>query len=204
MSEAISVKAPEAKSPTPSLRESLWGIWNSTKIQNPHKGCSDTTFLIYNRHLPNSLRSVGNLHQILKLSLNPCTNKTRGKTSAGQAVRRLALMGRAVSEDCQAVSATLLHPVNPLPSITRSARLIPLPRAARCKSPLGCLLIAHEVWWLSSSPPGNFGNKRTLLPNLYNSTHHQKSGKCEILTQNWPDYVKITPQNSTDYVKSAY
>jgi hypothetical protein len=38
---------------------------------------------------------------------------------------------------------------------------------------------------------------------LYNSTHHQKSGKCEILTQNWPDYVKITPQNSTDYVKTA-
>ena len=32
-------------------------------------------------------------------------------------------MGRAVSEDCQAASATLLHPVNPLPSITRFARL---------------------------------------------------------------------------------
>ena len=25
----------------------------------------------------------------------------------------------------------------------------------------------------------NIGNKRTLLPDLYNSTHHQKSGKCE-------------------------
>ncbi len=49
--------------------------------------------------------------------------KTPGKTSAGQAVRRLALMGRAVSEDCQAASAALLHPVNPLPSITRFARL---------------------------------------------------------------------------------
>ena len=155
--------------------------------------------------MPTFLRSVGNLHQILKLSLNPRTNKTRGKTSAGQAVRRLALMGRAVSEDCQAVSATLLHPVNPLPSITRSARLIPLPRAARCKSPLGCLLIAHEVWRLSSfPPPGKFGNKRTLLPDLYNSTHHQKSGKCENLAKNRPDYVKITPQNSTDYVKGAY
>ena len=35
--------------------------------------------------------------------------------------------------------------------------------------------------------------KRTLLPNLYNSTHHQN-----------PENVKITPQNSTDYVKSAY
>ena len=32
-------------------------------------------------------------------------------------------MGRAVSEDCQAASATLLHPVNPLTFITRSARL---------------------------------------------------------------------------------
>ena len=32
-------------------------------------------------------------------------------------------MGRAESEDCQPASAALLHPVNPLPSITRSARL---------------------------------------------------------------------------------
>ena len=39
------------------------------------------------------------------------TNKTPGKTSASTAVRRLALMGRAVSEDCQAASAMLLHPV---------------------------------------------------------------------------------------------
>ena len=54
-------------------------------------------------------------------------------------------MDRAVSEDCQPASAALLHSVNPLPFITRSARLNPLPRAARCKSPLGCLLIAHEV-----------------------------------------------------------
>ncbi len=61
-------------------------------------------------------------------------------------------MGRAVSEDWQPASAALLHPVNPLPSITRSARLIPLPRAARCKSPLGCLLIAHEVWRLKPFP----------------------------------------------------
>ena len=38
------------------------------------------------------------------------------------------------------------------PSITRFARLIPLPRAARCKSPLGCLLIAHEVWRLKPFP----------------------------------------------------
>ena len=53
----------------------------------------------------------------------PRTHKTPGKTSAGQAVRRLALMGRAVSEDCQAASAALLHPVNPLPFITRFARL---------------------------------------------------------------------------------
>ena len=45
--------------------------------------------------------------------------KAPGKTSAGQAVIRLALMGRAVSEDCQPASAALLHSVNPLPSITR-------------------------------------------------------------------------------------
>jgi hypothetical protein len=36
------------------------------------------------------------------------------------------------------------------------------------------------------------------------TTHHQKSGKCENSDKNWPDYVKITPQNSTDYVKSTY
>ena len=48
------------------------------------------------------------------------------------------------------------------PSITRSARLIPLPRAARCKSPLGCLLIAHEVWRLESSSPENFGDSAIL------------------------------------------
>ena len=29
-----------------------------------------------------------------------------------------------------------------------------------------------------------------------------KSGKCENSAQKWPDYVKITYQNSTDYVKS--
>lgn len=50
-------------------------------------------------------------------------HKTPGKTSVSTAARRLALMGRAVSEDCQAASAMLLHPVNPLPFITRSARL---------------------------------------------------------------------------------
>ena len=38
------------------------------------------------------------------------------------------------------------------PSITRFARLIPLPRAARCKSPLDCLLIAYEVWRLKPFP----------------------------------------------------
>ena len=48
------------------------------------------------------------------------------------------------------------------PSITRSARLTPLPRAARCKSPLGCLLIAHEVWRLSSFSPANFANSAIL------------------------------------------
>ena len=32
-------------------------------------------------------------------------------------------MGRAVSEDCQPASAALLHPVNPLPLITRFPRL---------------------------------------------------------------------------------
>ena len=32
-------------------------------------------------------------------------------------------MGRAVSEDCQPASAALLHSVNPLPLITRFARL---------------------------------------------------------------------------------
>ena len=37
-----------------------------------------------------------------------------------------------------------------------AARLIPLPRAARCKSPLGYLLTAHEVWRLSSFSSGKF------------------------------------------------
>ena len=31
----------------------------------------------------------------------------------------------------------------------------------------------------------------------------EKSGKCENSAQNRADYVKITPQNSTDYVKTA-
>ena len=40
---------------------------------------------------------------------------------------------------------------------------------------------------------------------LYNFDNTpSKSGKCENSVKNWPDYVKITPQNSTDYVKSAY
>ena len=48
--------------------------------------------------------------------------------------------------------------------ITRSARLNPLPRAARCKSPLGCLLIAHEVWSLSAFPhPGKFCELRDFV-----------------------------------------
>jgi len=71
--------------------------------------------------------------------------KTPGKPSAGQAVRRLALW----AERYQKVYALFTF-------ITRSARLIPLPRAARSKSPLGCLLIAHEVWRLSSFFPGKF------------------------------------------------
>jgi len=53
------------------------------------------------------------------------TNKTPGKTSASTAVRRLALVGRAVSEDCQSASATLLHPVNPLPIHNSLRSIIP-------------------------------------------------------------------------------
>ena len=48
-----------------------------------------------------------------------------------------------------------------------------------------------------------YGYSLRFVPYLYNSTHHQKSGKCENSAKNWPDYVKIAPQNSTDYVKSA-
>ena len=48
-------------------------------------------------------------------------------------------MGRAESEDCQSASAALLHSVNPLPSITRSARLKQI-----------------AVWRLSSFSPGKF------------------------------------------------
>ena len=33
-------------------------------------------------------------------------------------------------------------------------------------------------------------------------TSGPKSEKCKNLAKNWLDYVKITPQNSTDYVKS--
>jgi len=47
----------------------------------------------------------------------PRTHKTPGKTSASTAVRRLALW----AERYQKIVS--LHPVNPLPSITRSARL---------------------------------------------------------------------------------
>ena len=88
---------------------------------------------IYKRHLPLLSFSESQHHRQSRLS---ASERSRQKTCP---------MGRAVSEDCQAASAALLHSVNPLPSITRFARLIPLPRAARCKSPPGCLLIAHEV-----------------------------------------------------------
>ena len=55
------------------------------------------------------------------------------------------------------------------PSITRFARLIPLPRAARCKSPPGCLLIAHEVWRLSPFSSGKSCELRDFAcgENLY-------------------------------------
>ena len=77
--------------------------------------------------------------------------KTPGKTSASTAVRRLALW----AELYQKAYALFTF-------ITRSARLIPLPRAARCKSPLGCLLIAHEVWRLESSSPREFRRFRNF------------------------------------------
>ena len=126
--------------------------------------------LYKNRHLPTSLRSVGNLlypphkreyedcEQILKLSLNPTYTPNARQDFSRTSRQKTCPMGRAESEDCQAASATLQHPVNPLPFITRSARLTPLTRAARCKSPLGCLLIAHEVWRLKSSSSANLAD----------------------------------------------
>ena len=96
------------------------------------------TEYIENRHLPSadSARSTeGNIlfpphrreyedcKQILKLSLNP-THKLNARQDFSQhSCQKTCPMGRAESEDCQSASATLLHPVNPLPSITRSARL---------------------------------------------------------------------------------
>ena len=40
-----------------------------------------------------------------------------------------------------------------------------------------------------------YTHQETSIPN-------PKYGKCENSAKNWPDYMKITPQNSTDYVKS--
>ena len=97
-------------------------------------------------------------------------------------------MGRAVSEDCQPASAALLHSVYPLPFITRSARLNPLPRAARCKSPLGCLLIAHEVWRLKPFSPGkfcelrDFAHGQNLCISYRNSPHNKLTGFLLFLT----------------------
>ena len=54
-------------------------------------------------------------------------------------------MGRAVSEDCQSASAALLHPVNPLPSITRYRSIK-----------------QTAVWRLESSSPENFGDSAIL------------------------------------------
>ena len=88
--------------------------------------------------------------------LLPRTHKSTRQDFSQHIYLKTCPLGRAVSEDCQPASTALLHPVNPLPSITRSARLIPLPRVARCKSPLGYLLIAHEAWRLSSFSPGKF------------------------------------------------
>ena len=122
------------------------------------------------------------------------------QNSASIAVRRLALMSRAESEDCQPASAALLHPVNPLPSITRSARLIPLPRAARCKSPPGCLLIAHEVWRLSSFSPGKFCELRDFaygqnLYVLYAKFPPPKAKRLQLV------YAPRSPQGKNDRLR---
>ena len=103
-------------------------------------------------------------------------------------------MGRAVSEDCQPASATLLHSVNPFPSITRSARLTPLPRAARCKSPPGCLLIAHEVWRLSSFSSGKFCELRDFaygqnLCVLYAKFPPPKAKRLQLVMPHWGSII---------------
>ena len=54
----------------------------------------------------------------------------------------------------------------------------------------------------AKSPPMNVLTPG--VPRLSRTFLASKSGKCENSAKNWPDYVKITPQNSTDYVKSAY
>ena len=52
-------------------------------------------------------REYEDCEQILKLSLNPTHKYNARQNSASTAVRRLALMGRAESEDCQPASAPL-------------------------------------------------------------------------------------------------
>ena len=60
-------------------------------------------------------------------------------------------------------------PVNNIPAFGQDIENIPLPRAARCKSPPGCLLIAHEVWRLSPFSSGKSCELRDFAygENLY-------------------------------------
>ena len=110
-------------------------------------------------------------------------HKTPGKTSAGQAVRRLALMGRGVSEDCQAASAALLHPVNPLPSITRSARLN--------KQRSGDFRL---------SPPANFANS-AILPSDKISTFFMQNFLLQKPKDSSWSMPLLSPQGKNDRLR---
>ena len=67
------------------------------------------------------------------------------------------------------------------------------------ENPYLSLTQAAKLLQISMARNGSF----RCGPYLFEQSHHQKSGKCENSAKNQPDYVKITPQNSTDYVKTA-
>jgi len=123
---------------------------------------------------PPHKREYEDCKQILKLLLPPPSSKLSGTCPLAKASLSSHRRSRlSVSERTQ-------------PYITRFARLIPLPRAARCKSPLGCLLIAHEVWRLKPFP---LQSRKTPACNA----HQSPLGKNDLLRYRRPEWTVSTP-----------
>ena len=103
-------------------------------------------------------------------------------------------------------------------------KIVRAPRASKISTGYKCsvILVQHGIGATLYSSKTTCQSTKTedslscglyLFVQIWQQTHFiakfvqfhtpSKSGKCENSTKNWPDYVKITPQNSTDYVKTA-